>query len=37
MGLMCFFSGRMGNGDGEMEEDAVTRKAVGLGFHDGCE
>lgn len=27
----------MGNGDGEMEENTVTRKAMGLGFHDGCE
>ncbi len=30
-----FFSGR--TGERAMEEEAVTRKAVGLGFHDGCE
>lgn len=30
MGLMCL-------GGRETEEEAATREAMGLGFHDGCE
>lgn len=32
-----FSSGRTGSGDEELKEEGVTGKAVGLGFHDGCE